>query len=340
MGQSIGGEANRDGGPAPNWGGRTDGWDQGATKEAPTAPTSTEGSEPDAGGKQATDAGTRPAIDDDDRERYANYIKAGLTPQAAAYQLGLNDEELASLQGTAPPAAKAAPKTPRQSVERELAAIAKLRREDSHSYWGDEKLQQRERELLAARTAAKAEALTTNAAPVSTTSDADKRLEEIRKLRATNSEAYWKSTAIQEEELRLLEARATASEGASENAQLQSFIDAVRGSLEDATELESSFDAMFPTLASEVQDRVRQEIRSPTEPTRPATTAEIASFTERAEGAQLVAEWGAHAPQRIAQFQTRVRALAAADTSGKLAAWFAERTPEQAAAVARALAGR
>jgi hypothetical protein len=336
----IGGEGHRDGGPSPNLGGRLDGWNQGA-QPTPATPAPDEAKPASAEAlallDEAQEGATenRPALDADDVAEFSAKLAAGMSPIEAAKHMGLTSAELAELQGAAP----AAEATTRQSIEAELAKIAALRRTDSRAYWADEKLQARERELLAARATAKAEASTTNAAPASTTSDTDKRLEEIRKLRATSPEAYWKSNEIQEEELRLLEARATASEGASENAALQSFIDAVRGSLEDATELETSFDAVFPTLPAEAQDRVRWELTSPTEPTRRATEKEVAAFAERPEGAQLVAEWGAQTPQKIARFQARVRAMARADKDGALAAWLGERTPEQAAAVARALAG-
>jgi hypothetical protein len=101
--------------------------------------------------------------------------------------------------------------------------------------------------------------------------------------------------------------------------------------------MESGFDKLFPTLPSEDQDRIRQEVAFPTEPVQPASEKEIAAFAERPEGAALVKEWGRAAPQRVAAFQTRLKAMVRADTTGKLAAWFAGRSPEEARAIARAL---
>jgi len=173
--------------------------------------------------------------------------------------------------------------------------------------------------------------------PTSTASGVEVRLAEIRQLRQTNPAEYW-GDRIQAEELRLLGERNAGKADAEHNAAIQGFLDTLRSGAGDTTEMEAGFNELFPTLPSEDQDRVRQEIVSPTEPTRRATDAELAAFAERPEGKQLVAEWKHRAPEMVARFQTRLKAMAKADKTGKLATWFGERTTDEAASIARALA--
>jgi len=162
-------------------------------------------------------------------------------------------------------------------------------------------------------------------------------LQAIRELRKSDPQAYWRHSN-QQRELEILQALNAEKAGAAEDAPLRDFVDAVRAGIPNPANLESTFNEMFPQLEAEAQELVRQEVAHPTSPTRSATDAEVAAFAERPEGKQLIAEWGKRAPERIAKFQTRLKAMARADKSGKLANWFGERTTDEAASIARALA--
>jgi hypothetical protein len=276
--QSIGGEANRDGGPAPNWGGRQDGWSQAATK-TPAVP---EAKPADAGGGEELFSGLDESAVANMRDQLARKLS---TPEELQRIYGLSPQELAALVEGKAPISKAASEATNPDG---TAAI-------------------------------------------------ETELKGLRALRSANPQAYWNDTN-QRRELELLQALSEAKEGASQDAPLHDFVDAVRSGLEDATDFESAFNAVFPTLPSEDQDRIRQEVAFPTEPARPASEKEIAAFAERPEGRQLIDEWGRAAPQRVAAFQARLKAMVRADSTGKLAGWFSERSPAEAASIARALA--
>jgi hypothetical protein len=66
----------------------------------------------------------------------------------ALRRLGASDEEIQRQTGVP---GKAQPVRSRASIEAELAAIGKMRREDSRSYWKSEETQARERTLIAAQ---------------------------------------------------------------------------------------------------------------------------------------------------------------------------------------------
>jgi hypothetical protein len=153
--QSIGGEAHRDGGPSPNWGGRQDGWDQGA-KETPAAPASTTETKPSFTADELVmldeaqaDTTDRPPLDDDDRAEFAAKVKAGFTPIEAAKHMGLTSAELAELQGSAPATRPAAEATSRADIDKQLAALRSLRTSNPRAYWSDS-MQKRELSLLQA----------------------------------------------------------------------------------------------------------------------------------------------------------------------------------------------
>jgi hypothetical protein len=347
MSAYIGGADARDGGGPGNLGGRLDGWHQGR-EQTPATPAAAEAKP--SSSQEALDeaqAGTsdRPPLDDEDRQRYQNFRRLGFSAEEAARQLGLNSAELAELQGE--PATKpAAEPTSRAAIESELAKIAALRRNDPNAYWRDERLQQRERELLGAREQLKAEPATASeeAGQPDALAEIEARLKAIRELRSSDPKLYW-DDRTQAEEASLLQAREVAKNAASADAHLRGTVDAVLGTVDDATGFESSFNATFDGLSAAAQEAVRSVMSQPAlESAQPASEADIKTLQAHGpEGAALVKSWGRAARVKLATAQWRFdHMLSNMDdaSADRVESWFRDLSGANKAAVVRALAER
>jgi hypothetical protein len=156
MGESafIGGEQARSGEPLDNLSGRlTDG--RPPERQTPAAPAPTEVKPDESSSENELFSGYEPHEIESWREQLKNGVR---TIEDIRWQANLTDEEVAVLTGGPPASKPAADATNRVSIERELAAIAALRRSDPDKYWRSEALQKKELALIAQRDKAKAEA--------------------------------------------------------------------------------------------------------------------------------------------------------------------------------------
>lgn len=191
------------------------------------------------------------------------------------------------------------------AVEAELAAIARRRQEDRAGYFRDDKLQARERELIERREAIKAGV--ESASP------------EMKDLLAE-----WEQTG------------GIAHHTAILNATLNNAVAHLEG--DEATTLVETFDALPEAVQAGI---FRHLAVDGAVAARPASDAALDAFAETEEGAELVAEWGRHAPRRLGVLKSRVGSILKsmpAGERGQVERWLDDLSPSQAAAVFRTLA--
>lgn len=201
------------------------------------------------------------------------------------------------------------PKQPTRSIERELADLRKLRREDPKRYLQDE-VQARELKLLKMREASV---------------EAGKRdRSDGSQLPAELREAWEGQGGLEANLTRVQDVAETVLLGLDQT---------------DAAALQESFDALPQSARSTVFSYLAVDGGG----WPPASQADLKAFAESDEGKELAAGWGRKAPKMLATVRGRLRLILNALPEGDkeaTAAWFDDLTPAQAKAVLGALAGR
>lgn len=285
-------------------------------------------------------AGAEPLadVDPEDLAGWRRQLKEGLrTTEELQRAYNLTDGELEAV--TNPPK----PMT-RARIERELAEISALRRAEPRAYWRDEAMQQKERDLLAAREKVKAEPASAENQKPEGLDEIEAELEKIAQTRRNDPQAYRKDEALQARERELIEAREAANEGARQEAQLRSTVDAVRDSAADAGAIEASFDRMFGSLSADGQDVLRWHLRQPPpDPARGTSDVDLQGFASIDEHlAKLVSRWGRDAPKKHAIANARLAAIYDGMDDEDVAAaqaWMRGLSGADKAAIVEALAG-
>ena len=227
------------------------------------------------------------------------------TPEEFAKHFNLTPDEMAQI--TAP---TVSPRSQRKAVEKELAEIAALRRNDAKGYRRNAEMQARERELLGLREKLKAELAPAEVKPAGL-AGIEAELAKIAEARRSDPAAYRKDVTMQQRERELLQARETAEEGARAEAQLQHTTEAIKEIITDGEAFAASFDQVFGSLSAEAQAMVRHELSQPAPDVGRVTgAADMEAFSNlHSEAAKFVERHGKEAARRHAVAEARMGAI-------------------------------
>jgi hypothetical protein len=270
--------------------------------------------------------------------------------EEAAKTWHLTDAEVAQLGG---------PKAPSKlSVQQELDAIDRLRKENPKKYWSNE-VQAREEELIGLQLKAKDDRSQPSPETADRLSAISKELADIDKARSESRRSYDQSA--QDRELELLrekERLELGTDGLSKELleewsetggvehNLTNARTAATGILDELDETEQTTLAQgFDELPQPARDKLIGFLAvDPSDRWREADAADVERFkNEAVEQAELVSEWGPQAPKKLGAILGRVRALhrsmSPADADAAMV-WYQSLSATQSKAVLRHLAGK
>ena len=244
--------------------------------------------------------------DDDSALHRKLLVEALFTPDELALHYGLSREELDALSVPLPPS--------RVAVEAELAETERQRRQDRRTYFRDEAMQTRERELIELRAKLRAQ----TAAPMRELDG-----EGVSGL-APELLAEWENAGGVEYHLATAQRTAQAALNALEP--------------EDA----STFEKSFADLPAGAQTEVFRYLAVESGAWRPANDVALREFASTEEGARLLEEWGRGAARNLGIVRGRLALMLQSMTEpdrSAATAWFDGLPTGQARAVLKSLAG-
>jgi hypothetical protein len=158
------------------------------------------------------------------------------------------------------------------------------------------------------------------------------RLAEIHALRDAGSDDYWRSPAVQAEQIALIDAERHPA------TQALKAIAAVERDADDWAGLAATFDQMTPAIHSAVAD----ELMFPAPTAGSATWEDLETFRRVPAGSVMAREWREAAPYKLGVVRARTWAILdrlAEPECGELLDWLNACPTQDQVAVLRLLAG-